>query len=63
MSRDADRYETALLERLAKIRQDKLEALGAGVEPDQYKYWTGYIRCIKDVVSVMEDVRKKISRD
>jgi hypothetical protein len=63
MSRDADRYEAALLERLAKIRQDKLEALGAGVEPLQYLYWTGYIRCIKDVVSVMEGVRKKISRD
>jgi hypothetical protein len=63
MQRETKRYEDELLKRLAVLRQEKLEAVGAGVELDQYKYWTGYIRCIKDVCSVMEDVRKKIREE
>ena len=60
MTRDETYFESLVSKRLAAIRQEKLEALGAGVEPDQYKFWTGYIRCLKDVAEVMAAARKKI---
>lgn len=63
MLRETKRYEDELLQRLGTIRQEKLEAIGVGVDVDQYKFWTGYLRCIKDVVSIMEEVRVKIDKD
>lgn len=63
MTRDETRFEALVAKRLAEVRQEKLEAIGVGVDPEMYKYWTGYIRCIKDVSSIMEEVRKKLNQD
>ncbi len=60
MNRETNRYEAMLRDRLAKIRQEKLEFVGAGVDVDQYRNWTGYIRCLGDVMAIMAEVRKKI---
>jgi hypothetical protein len=57
------RFEKALARRIEEERQIKLEQIGAGVDVDQYKYWTGYLRGLKDVVALMEEVRKKLDED
>ena len=54
------RFEKALLKRLAEERQAKLEQIGVGVEIDTYKFWTGYVRCLKDVEGIIAEVRKKL---
>jgi hypothetical protein len=60
VNRETNRYEAMLRDRLAKIRQEKLEIVGAGVDVDWYRNWTGYIRCLGDVMAIMTEVRKKI---
>jgi hypothetical protein len=63
MNRETARFEALLLERLGSIRQEKLEVIGAGVTPDEYKHWTGYIRCLKDVKDIVAAVRKKFEQE
>lgn len=63
MNRETAKFESLVLDQLIKLRQEKLEAVGAGVDVEMYRYWTGYIRCIKDMVDVMASVRKQIDKD
>jgi hypothetical protein len=63
MNRDTTRFATALQERLATARQEKLEFVGAGVDTEMYRHWTGYIRCLKDVSAIIADVRKKFEEE
>ena len=63
MNRETAKFESLILEHLAKLRKEKLEFVGAGVDVDMYRHWTGYIRCIKDVVDVIASAHKQIDKD
>ena len=63
MSRETASFERLMLEHIARIKQEKLEAIGAGVETDAYRYWTGYIRCLKDMSDIVAAVRKNMDQD
>ena len=63
MGREATLLASELQKRFAKLLQEKLEAVGSGVDTEQYKYWTGYIRCLKDASGIIEEVLSKIDRD
>ena len=63
MNRETARYEQLISDRLAEIKQEKLEMLGRGVELQEYKQWTGYIRCLHDIASIMEYAHKKVDQD
>jgi CBS-domain-containing membrane protein len=52
-----------MLEHIVRIKQEKLEAIGSGVETEAYRYWTGYIRCLKDMSDIVVAVRKKMDQD
>lgn len=58
-------FEKKLFEALAVRRQEVLEALGAGSDISdiaRYKHWTGYVKCLADVVEIMASVRQEINR-
>jgi len=63
VNRETAKFESLILEKLIKIRQEKLEFVGAGVDVEMYRYWTGYIRCIKDVVDVIASAHKELDKD
>jgi hypothetical protein len=63
MNRDTTRFAAALQERLAAARQEKLEFIGAGVDTEMYRHWTGYIRGLKDVSAIIAEVRKKFEEE
>ena len=63
MRREETLFEVFVSKRLAAIRQEKLEAIGAGVDEEQYRLCVGYIRCLKDVADIMAEARKKIDAD
>lgn len=53
-------FERALVRRLAKVRQEKLEQLGEGVDAEQYRYWLGYLRAFKDFAEILEETKREI---
>lgn len=63
MNRETTKFEALIQERLAAVRQEKLEFIGTGVDIDMYRHWTGYIRCLKDVSDIINSVRKKFEED
>jgi hypothetical protein len=63
VSRETASFEKLMLEHIARIKQEKLEAIGSGVETEAYRYWTGYIRCLKDMSDIVVAVRKKMDQD
>jgi hypothetical protein len=63
MNRETARFETMLQEHLDRIKQEKLEAVGGGVDTEMYRYWTGYIRCLKDVSDIIVAVHKKFDQE
>jgi len=62
MNREANRYDTALRERLELLRQDKLEFIGAGVDIEMYRHWTGYLRCLKEVLEIMTEIKSRLDK-
>ena len=63
MNRETQRFETLVLEDIARLRQEKLEFIGKGVETEIYRHWTGYIRCLNDMAEVVAAAHKKIDQD
>jgi hypothetical protein len=63
VNRETAKFESLILEKLMKIRQERLEFVGAGVDVEMYRHWTGYIRCIKDVVDVIASAHKELDKD
>lgn len=57
-------FERALLRELGKLKQEKLEQLGAGgLDIEQYRYWTGYIKAFDSFVEVIKDLKKRENDD
>lgn len=60
-------YESQLQKALYKAvleeHQCKLEQLGNGVEADQYRYWVGYLKGLRDCMDLIEKISKKINED
>jgi hypothetical protein len=63
VNRETNKFEAMIQDRLAKVRQEKLEFIGSGVDIDMYRHWTGYIRCLKDISDIIQEVRKKFEED
>jgi hypothetical protein len=63
VNRETERFEAAVAQRLAKLHQEKLEAMGNGVDADAYRTMTGYVRALKDALGIMDEERKKIDKD
>jgi hypothetical protein len=58
-------FEKNLLEALATRRQEILESLGTGSDINdiaRYKHWTGYIKCLTEVVEIMKSVKQELNR-
>lgn len=57
-------YERRLTGKLAQLRQDKLEQIGAGaLDIEQYRYWTGYLKAFDDFITVLNECKKREDDD
>jgi hypothetical protein len=44
---------------LAKLRQEKLEQLGKGVDFESYRFWLGYLKAFEDFTVLLAELKKR----
>ncbi len=52
-------FERGLMRELAKLRQEKLEQLGKGVDFESYRFWLGYLKAFEDFTVLLAELKKR----
>jgi hypothetical protein len=59
------KFERDLLKMIADRRQQVLEQLGSGADINdmsRYSHWTGYVKCLTEVVEMMATVSDNLNK-
>ena len=57
------RIEREFRRRVAERQQAIVDRVCGGVEPDEYRSWTGYLRAVREIFGILDEVRKDIANE